>query len=48
MAALQQAQQNLTTTMAHWNDIRNKDLQQLNAALRQANLPAVTIGAGER
>ena len=48
VAALQQAQQSLTTTIARWNEIRNKDLQQLNSALRQANLPAVTTGGGER
>jgi hypothetical protein len=47
LAALQQAQQNLTTTLARWNDFRNKDLQQLNSTLRQANLPSITVGAGE-
>ena len=47
LAAIQQANQNFSTTIARWNDIRNKDLQQLNSTLRQANLPAVTAG-GER
>ena len=44
LKAFHQRRQVLESTMGEWSEIKSKDLPKLNSLLRQAKLPAITIG----
>lgn len=48
IAAFRHDQQVLRTTLAQWNEVKRKDLPQLNTFLRQANLPPISLEEAHR
>jgi hypothetical protein len=43
VAAYDELQKSLNNLLARWNEIKSKDVNDLNEKLRQANLPPVKL-----